>query len=78
MPTGLFVKGGRVMGREVGFQSVGFRTDGQSKPILSHPRPITAHILTRPHLAQPIERPIFCVEAQSELSLAALTLRFIF
>ena len=31
--AGLFVKGGRVMGREVGFQSVGFRTDA---PIQTH------------------------------------------
>ena len=74
----LFVKRGRVMGRDAGIQSEGFRTDAQSKPILSHPRPITAHILTWPHPAHPIERPIFCVETQSELSLATLTLRFIF
>ena len=33
MPAGLFVKGGRVMAREVGFQSVGFRTDA---PIQTH------------------------------------------
>ena len=31
--AGLFVKGGRVMGREVGFQSVGFRT---AAPIQTH------------------------------------------
>ena len=32
----LFVKRGRVMGRDAGIQSEGFRTDAQSKPILSH------------------------------------------
>ena len=43
-------------------------TTPQSKPILSHLPPITAHILSLPHLAHPIEGLIFCTEVHSEHS----------